>query len=153
VSVKPNQLNTPIDKKITQPETITVTDPRHPLFDQSFPLLQIRNKQDLVLSCHVQIVPGVNRLVPISLTDLATKPIDVFPSPLHISSLQNLTQSYQRIVAQVATERNHGANHQRQGSCTTTDGVANAQHEATATSVANNRIHLPTDGEPVSGGE
>lgn len=106
-----------------------------------------------MLSCHVQIVPGVNRLIPIGLTDLATKPIDVFPAPLHISSLQKLTQSYQRIVAQVALERSHGANHQQQGNCPTTDGVANTQQEATATSDANDRVHLPTDGEPVSGEE
>jgi hypothetical protein len=153
VWVKPNQVNTPIDKKILKPETVTVTDPRHPLYDQTFPLLHIKNKQELVLSCHVQITPGVNRLVPLNLTDLATTPVDVFPAPLHISSVQNLVRIYRRIVAQIEMEKGNGAGNQLQESDHAANGMDDAQPEAATSGVTDHSVHLPADGDPTSGGK
>jgi hypothetical protein len=59
-----------------------VVDPRYPLYDQTFPLLHIKNKQHLVPRCLVRLDQGAERLVPISVTDLATVPPMSFPCRL-----------------------------------------------------------------------
>ena len=61
---------------------VTVVDPRHPLYDQTFPLLHIKNKQELVRSCLVLLTENVERLIPLAMTDLALSPPAVFPVPL-----------------------------------------------------------------------
>jgi hypothetical protein len=147
---KPNQLNTPIDKKISQPETVTITDPRHPLYDQTFPLLHIQNKHDLVLSCQVQIIPGANRLVPVGLTDLASAPSDVFPVPLDISSLRKLVQTYQRIAAQVETEKRDEGTAQSLERGSRRNSVANTRRQAAARGAEGDGVHLPVDSESAS---
>jgi hypothetical protein len=149
--VKPNQINTPIDKEISQPETVTIADPRHPLYEQTFPLLHIQNKHELVLSCQIQIMPGANRLVPISLTDLATVPPDVFPVPLDISSLRKLTQAYRRIVAQVATEKRDGGEDRPPERGDSQIGVVNTRLEAATRGVEEERDHLPAAGNSTPG--
>jgi hypothetical protein len=88
---------------------VTVVDPRHPLFDQSFPLLHLTNKQELIPSCRVLLAEGAERLIPISATDLAVSPPVVFPLPLDISSLHNLTQAFVRIQAQIEEECGDGS--------------------------------------------
>jgi len=83
---------------------VTVIDPRHPLYDQNFPLLHIKNKQELVRSCLVQLTKDVERLIPVQVTDLAMSAPDIFPVPLDISSLHSLTQTFARIAAQLERE-------------------------------------------------
>jgi hypothetical protein len=80
---------------------VTIVDPRHPLFDQTFPLLHLKNKQEMVPCCLVQLAEGVERLVPISVTSLAASLDVVFPLPLDISSLHKLTQVFVRLQAQI----------------------------------------------------
>jgi hypothetical protein len=87
---------------------VTVVDPRHPLFDQTFPLLHIKNKQELVPCCVVHLAEGAERLIPIGVTDLATAPPVIFPIPIDISSLHNLTQAFMRIIAQIEKECGDG---------------------------------------------
>jgi hypothetical protein len=90
-------------------ETVTVVDPRHPLHDQSFPLLHLKNKQELIPSCLVRIAEGVERLIPVNVTNLAVAPPVVFPLPLDLSSLHNLTQVFLHIQAQIGKECEDGA--------------------------------------------
>jgi hypothetical protein len=89
---------------VAVPETVTVVDPRHPLYDQTFPLLHLTNKQNLVPCCLVRLAEGAERLIPINVTNLAMTDPNVFPSPLSISSLHNLSQTFARIWAQVERE-------------------------------------------------
>jgi hypothetical protein len=151
VSGKPNQVNTPISGEISQPETVTIADPRHPLYDQTFPLLHIQNKQELVLSCQIEIMPGANRLVPISLTELAAAPPDVFPVPLDISSLRKLIQAYRRIVAQVAMEKRDGGKARPPERGDSQDSVVNTHLKAATRGVEEERDHLPATGNSTPG--
>jgi len=50
-------------------------------------------------------------------------------------------------------ERSDGANDRVHESGETTDGVANAQGKAAATGIADNRFHLPANGNAASGGK
>ena len=102
--IKPNQLNTLKRKNFAVPERITIVDPRHPLFGQTFPLLHLKNKQNLVPCGLVRLATGAERLIPLSVTDLAPIPPNVFSLPLDLSSLHNLTQTFSRILAQVERE-------------------------------------------------
>ena len=47
---------------------------------------------------------GVDRLVPVAVTNLATAPVIVYSSPLDVSSLQNLIQTFACIQEQVESE-------------------------------------------------
>lgn len=96
-------------------------------------------------------MPGVNRMVPIHLTNLASTPIDLFPAPLHISSLENLTQVYREIARQVATERSNGENGRPDESGGPRGSMGHVQSAATATDMANDGSHLPADGAAASG--
>ena len=101
---KPDQVNAPIEKILATPETVTIVDPRHPLYDQTFPLLQIKNHRNLIPSCLVRVLEGVDRLVPVAVTDLAATPVIVYSSPLDVSSLENLVQAFARVQEQVEVE-------------------------------------------------
>lgn len=50
------------------------------------------------------MLEGVDRLVPVAATDLATAPVVVYSLPLDVSSLQNLIQTFARIQEQVESE-------------------------------------------------
>jgi hypothetical protein len=101
---KLNQENTPIESSSAAVETVTIVDPRHPLYSQTFPLLHIKNKQKLIPSCLVRLPEGVERLVPIEMTNLAPGLPDMYPLPLDVSSLQNLAKAFALIQAGAETE-------------------------------------------------
>jgi hypothetical protein len=50
------------------------------------------------------VLEGVDRLVPVAVTNLATVPVIVYSLPLDVSSLQNLIQTFARIQEQVESE-------------------------------------------------
>jgi len=87
---------------------VSVVDPRHPLYDQSFPLLHIKKTRELIPCCLVRLAEGAERLIPISVTDLATAPPVIFPIQIDISSLYNLTQVFLHIRAQIEKECGDG---------------------------------------------
>jgi hypothetical protein len=88
---------------------VTVVDPRHPLHDQSFPLLHLTRKHNLIPCCRVQLAANVTRLIPISATNLAIAPPVVFPLPLDLAALHNLINVFTQIQAQVDQEACDGA--------------------------------------------
>ena len=51
-------------------ETIEVTDPAHPLYGLTLPLIEVATKPQLGRACVVRLNPGVVRLVPLAATDL-----------------------------------------------------------------------------------
>jgi hypothetical protein len=101
---KHNQSNTPKRTTFSSVETITITDPCHPLFNRNFPLLHLTNHHNFEPCCLVQIIPGVERLIPVRQTNLsATTPFG-FSSPLDLSSLQKLEETFAHILTQVEME-------------------------------------------------
>lgn len=127
---------------------VTVVDPRHPLFGQTFPLLHIKNKQGLIPCCLVRLAEGAERLIPISATDLANEPPTTFPLPIDISSLHELTQAFLRICAQIEKECGDGTtgNSQLSRSNTSAPGrLGDANHCPARNSSADNRSDLLPD--------
>jgi hypothetical protein len=84
---------------------VIVIDPRHPLYDQTFPLLHLTNARNLIRCCVVQLPPDVERLIPITATNLASASPLVFSSPIDLSSLQRLITTFRRIQAIRAEEQ------------------------------------------------
>ena len=156
-SAKPNQVNTPKRTSNAVPETVTVIDPRHPLYDQTFPLLHIKNKQELVRSCLVLLTESVERLIPLAVTDMALLSPDVFPVPLDISSLQTLTETFHRIARQLERE---DEDEKERGSpatgelCRPTTNVGNIDRPGAESSATDRRTDLPGgNGQMGAGGE
>lgn len=50
------------------------------------------------------MLEGVDRLVPVAVTDLAATPVLVHSSPLDVSSLENLVQAFAHVQEQVEVE-------------------------------------------------
>jgi hypothetical protein len=106
---KPNQIYASKRRTLAANETVTVVDPRHPLYGLTFPLLHLKNKQELIPSCLVRLAEGVERLIPVNVTNLAATPPIVYPLPLDLSSLHNLTQVFLRIQMQIGKECGDGS--------------------------------------------
>jgi hypothetical protein len=80
--------------------SVTVVDPRHPLFNQTFPLIEVTNHLAIGQCCRIWLSCGAERLVPLAATDRAAGPTTIFPLPLDAVSLQQLLQTYGRIMTQ-----------------------------------------------------
>jgi hypothetical protein len=143
---KANQVNTPIGRSLAVPEKVTIVDPRHPLYHQTFPLLHIKNQRQLIPSCLVRLPEGVERLVPVAATNLATSPLNVHPSPLDVSSLQKLVHAFMYIQALVETECGDGNATGTQSNADgnqTQSGLANTGGDTTADGSSDRSTHLP----------
>ena len=93
----PNQLNTPISHRFSTAQTVTVTDPRHPLCGRTLPLVGITNKAYLGRCCVVWIHEDVERYVPVSATNLEFDPNHIHPTPLSVASVKALLQVFESI--------------------------------------------------------
>lgn len=127
---------------------MTVVDPRHPLYEQTFPLLHLKNKQELIPSCLVQIAEGVERLIPVSVTDLSASPPVVFPLPVDISSLHNLIQAVLRLQVQNGKECEDGEAGSIQcngDSLSAADGLGDLDGHATRDGAADDGLDLWSD--------
>jgi len=134
---------------------VTVVDPRHPLYEQTFPLLHLKNKQELIPSCLVQITEGVERLLPVSVTDLSASPPVVFPLPVDLSSLHNLTQAFLRLDAQIGKECEDGTAGSTQfngDSLSSADDLGNLDGNATRAGTADDGLDLLSDCRTVEPG-
>src|SRR5690348_11363714 len=69
---KPSQQNTSLTLAALPSETVTVTDVAHPLYGLSFPLIGLTIKQRLGRVCVVWLHPGVERVIPLAATNLAS---------------------------------------------------------------------------------
>lgn len=75
-------------------ETVTVVDPRHPLFGRTLPCVGIANSSHRGRCCIVWIRPTVERHVPVSATNLGCNPHTHFPLPISVESLRQFLQEY-----------------------------------------------------------
>jgi hypothetical protein len=82
---------TPLQLTALPTDTVEVTDPTHPLYGLTFPLVGITTKQRLGRVCVVWLHPGVERVIPVAATSLA----DPLPGPpascrLSVAGLETL---------------------------------------------------------------
>lgn len=137
-------------------ETVTIVDPRHPLYGRTLLLVSIGTKAYLGQCCTVWIRPGVERCVPIGATDLAFDPHDVSPIPLSLASLRQLLHVTRQVCrveqgegrdATIPTASSPPAPIDR-----STPGVDAAELPAAATRCDTTRHHLPAPGGPAPDG-
>jgi hypothetical protein len=89
-------------------EQVTITDPRDPLYGQTFKLHFIENKQHRGKCCIVEFKNDITRHIPIQVTDQAPEPIVIFPLPLDLTSVRQLQTIFARIVCQKVTGTEDG---------------------------------------------
>lgn len=75
-------------------DTVTVVDPRHPLFGRTLPCLGIANSSHRGRCCIVWIRPTVERHVPVTATNLEFDPTTLTPLPISVESLRQFLQEY-----------------------------------------------------------
>src|SRR5215468_12293233 len=85
-----SQQNTPLKRTASPTDTVEVTDPTHPLYGLTFPLLGITTKPRLGRVCVVWLYPGVERLIPFAATSLGKSPATPSPCRLCLEGLQVL---------------------------------------------------------------
>ena len=83
-------------------ETVTVVDPRHPLYGRRFALIGFANREPEGRCCIVSDQEPVKRYIPLAVTDRSLEPFGVYPLPLSLTSVRQLLATYQRIVSQSA---------------------------------------------------
>jgi hypothetical protein len=70
--------------------TVEVTDPTHPLYGLTLPLLGVANKQYVGRACAVWLAPGVERLIPVAATDLGGPRPPPSPCRLSVMAIKQL---------------------------------------------------------------
>jgi hypothetical protein len=94
----PFQQNTPLGLTARPTDTVEVTDPTHPLYGLSFPLIGITVKQRLGRVCLVWLHPGIERAIPVSATNLAGEDRVLSACRLSIAGLQGLLHVLSSLV-------------------------------------------------------
>jgi hypothetical protein len=87
---KPSHQSTPVQLTALPTDTVEVTDPTHPLYGLTFPLIGITTKQRLGRVCAVWLYPGLERVIPITATNLGGNPVVPSPCRLCVEGLQAL---------------------------------------------------------------
>jgi hypothetical protein len=94
----PFQQNTPLGLTALPTDTVEVTDPTHPLYGLSFPLIGVTVKQRLGRVCLVWLHPGIERAIPVRATSLASEPHILVACRLSIAGLQALLHVLSSLV-------------------------------------------------------
>jgi hypothetical protein len=89
-------------KTINDTGLIKVIDPRHPLFDGEFRLLEtIKSKNGQTL-CLIELKSGIRRRIPIEATDRGD-PLNIHTIPVDVESLAKFCDTYRREEDDVKT--------------------------------------------------
>jgi hypothetical protein len=104
---KRNQQTAPLSLTLSPEETVTVIDPRHPLFGYTLPLLGIINKQYQGQCCLIWVYEGVEQLVPVAATDRVSETPEIFPLPVDVPSVQHLVALWEGILGKKAQNEIH----------------------------------------------
>src|SRR5215213_10400421 len=99
VSPKLSHQTAPLGLTALPTDTVTVTDPTHPFYSLTLPLLGITTKQRLGRVCVVWLYPGVERVIPIAATTLGDLPVRPIACRLSVASVQTLVA----VVASLTT--------------------------------------------------
>ena len=92
-----NHVTTPLDHRLSTEQSITVTDPRHPLCGRTLTLIAMTYHPELGQCCVVWLRPQVVRLVPVSATHVAFDPNAISPTPLSVDAVAQLLRVVQDI--------------------------------------------------------
>ena len=149
----PDQFTTPIDLIVAPQETITVVDPRHPLFGRTLPCVGISNSCHRGRCCILWIRPTVERHVPVTATDLEYDPATLYPLPISLESLQQLLQEFLLVADARNGDPAHAATATACRASTTRGeqppddpphrGLDNAHSHPTTRRSSNTRHHVP----------
>ena len=85
---------------------MTITDPRHPLYGRTFPLLEVRQANRQHVQCVIELDAAIHRVIPLEVTDLGEDPRLISPLPLDILCVRQLL-----VVCQQLTHRNAEVSH------------------------------------------
>jgi hypothetical protein len=85
-----SQQNTPLKRTALPTDTVKVTDPTHPLYGLTFPLIGITTKPRLGRVCVVWLYPGIERIIPFAATSLSATPAPPSRCCLCLEGLQVL---------------------------------------------------------------
>ena len=86
----PSHQNTPLQLTALSTDTVEVTDPTHPLYGLTFPLIGMTTKPRLGRVCIVRLSPGVERVIPVAATSLGGNPTAPSPCRLSVDGLHAL---------------------------------------------------------------
>jgi hypothetical protein len=114
----PFQQNTPLGLTALPTDTVEVTDPTHPLYGLSFPLIGITVKQRLGRVCLVWLHPGIERAIPVRATDLASEPHVPVMCRLSVAGLQALLHVLSPLVCPNQEDAHEPATNTQLGSAT-----------------------------------
>jgi hypothetical protein len=96
-----NQQTTPEASQYVSPEEkITITDPRHPLYGRTFPLVGIHETQAQNIWYVYELTPGIHRRVSESATDRSKTPPHTISNPLSWDSVRQLLATYTVITVE-----------------------------------------------------
>ena len=98
---------TPLQLTALPTATVEVTDPTHPLYGLTFPLIGVTAKPRLGRVCVVWLYPGVERVIPVAATSLA-EPLPGPPAScrLSVAGLEALLAVV--VQADLRQEKAHG---------------------------------------------
>jgi hypothetical protein len=94
-------------------EMVTVIDPRHALYGQSFRLLGVAIRSQLGRCCIVLDHAGRERHLPVGVTDQSPDPVVIAPFALNGATITSLVHVYSHICPQ--PEVGEGDQHESQG--------------------------------------
>jgi hypothetical protein len=81
-------------------ESVTVIDPRHPLYGQSFRLVGITTKQYLGRCCVVLDHASRERNLPLAVTDRSPDPLVMAPLPVDVATIEHLIHVFAQLCPQ-----------------------------------------------------
>ena len=146
MSANLNQQTTSIGSRLSPDQTVTVIDPRHPLCGRTLPLIGITNKPYLGRCCVVWLHPEVERLVPVSATDLGFDPDSLSSIPLSIEAVKQLLHVFE-VINHASRETHSDGPYVQPASVGRSDSSQSALERAdansTAASAPNNCGDLP----------
>jgi hypothetical protein len=85
-------LDTPIHPQNARFEQITITDPAHPLYGRSFPLISISGSQHGIGHAYVDDCGRAVMRIPIRATSLHPAPLDLPTSKLSLQAIRDLVR-------------------------------------------------------------
>jgi len=116
---------------------VTVIDPRHPLYGQTFPLVYITNKPYSGRCCVLWLQEGMERNVPVGATDQSSEPITIFPLPLNLSSVRKFLTTCERMISQLTEEPMEEKENGSTGEpCTSRANLEHTNHSAATNAVS-----------------
>ena len=98
---------------VTPEETITVIDPRHPLFGRTFLLINIIHRPRLGSFCVIRYLDSLERSIPLEATNRSLEPPEISTSSINLASVRQLLRKYEQITSQSMEDVEDGRNQQK----------------------------------------